>query len=81
MSYAQMAFRLNVHFAQMKSRTNIHSAQTSTPLKWDIAQMGLRSNVLESYIYITALARATGGLGRGEAPTLEQGQGEALTLL
>ena len=32
-------------------------------------------------IYITALARATGGLGRGEAPTLEQGQDEALILL
>ena len=34
------------------------------------------------YIYITALARATGAfLGRGEAPTLEHGQGEALTML
>ena len=37
------------------------------------------------YIYITALARATGGekmlQGRGEAPTLEHGQGEALTML
>ena len=33
-------------------------------------------------IYIIALARATGAfLGRGEAPTLEHGQGEALTML
>ena len=32
--------------------------------------------------YIIALARATGAfLGRGGAPTLEHGQGEALTML